>query len=595
MHARLEQGLACLLGFLAAAALFAAALAAGRCSLRETLHRALQAESRAGRDTLLCAGDGLTRGLSAAFPYPGLLDSLLWLTPPRWRARVVNAGLPGANTAQVLRAMREMLPRLRPHVVLILAGAENEWNWAGYQGPMRLRAPAGVAIEQSLPASFCRWLRHLQQAGRGDPGPGPRAAPPEPAPEPARALALGEEALRQNRLPRAQVCFEQAHAFDPESAAPVLGLGCVAQARGDLDRALAWYTKGFQVHRPSARAYALTGLCYQAREEDRLAVWTLARGVVVFPRSAAAAMGLARYFFNRCEYPQACIWGVRAIGCAEGDETDDAFRFLGTCLRLMRRENDARLWLEAGRRSAGGECPGCLEELALVAAQQGKLDEAIRLTALLLRLCPGRADLCARAGHLCRLAGRTQDALQYFDRGIRIDPENPKNFKGRGLVLRQTHDPVRAAAALEEALRLNPADESAQAALLACLRATGAPTLVRQPRAPDDPQSRLDEWTRCDLAELVALCRACGATPVLLTYPYGTRANPVIRRVAGETRSPLIELYGLPDRLPAARALRAVCTPRRCNGAGFLEIARAVRAELAGQNLTGRESVAAQD
>lgn len=79
--------------------------------------------------TVLCVGDSHTFGLNMPqlCSYPERLSVLLG---QRFDApvAVVNRGVPGHNSAQVVAALPDDLQQVRPDVVLILAGINDTWN-----------------------------------------------------------------------------------------------------------------------------------------------------------------------------------------------------------------------------------------------------------------------------------------------------------------------------------------------------------------------------------------------------------------------------------------------------------------------------------
>lgn len=85
----------------------------------------------AGRIRLLCVGDSNTFGVrvAAADSYPGQLERLMNQAGPRYQ--LVNRGIPGQNTAQILANLDDELLAAQPAFLLVLAGVNNGWNAAG--------------------------------------------------------------------------------------------------------------------------------------------------------------------------------------------------------------------------------------------------------------------------------------------------------------------------------------------------------------------------------------------------------------------------------------------------------------------------------
>jgi lysophospholipase L1-like esterase len=81
--------------------------------------------------TLVCLGDSNTFGVyeDAQDSYPARLEALLDARMPGGPHRVVNLGIPGMNTRQVLSALPEALDTYAPDAVLVMAGVNNLWSW----------------------------------------------------------------------------------------------------------------------------------------------------------------------------------------------------------------------------------------------------------------------------------------------------------------------------------------------------------------------------------------------------------------------------------------------------------------------------------
>ncbi len=89
--------------------------------------RGASASAAPGETTILCVGDSHTYGVgvSADEAYPAQLERVL--RAHHVNARVINAGVPGRNTGQLLEALAPSIEQYRPQVVIAWAGANNQW------------------------------------------------------------------------------------------------------------------------------------------------------------------------------------------------------------------------------------------------------------------------------------------------------------------------------------------------------------------------------------------------------------------------------------------------------------------------------------
>jgi tetratricopeptide (TPR) repeat protein len=75
---------------------------------------------------------------------------------------------------------------------------------------------------------------------------------------------------------------------------------------------------------------------------------------------------------------------------------------------------------------------------ALIAHQEGRLDEAEKLYRQLGEAAPDNADIWHLLGALCHQTGDTTQAEQYLDRAIELEPDFAEAFNSRGIFLKDT-------------------------------------------------------------------------------------------------------------------------------------------------------------
>lgn len=96
----------------------------------------------AGDVTILCVGDSHTYGLPLPpqDSYPAQLESRLAERHPDRSFQVVNLGIPGMNSAYLANRLERQMDQLRPQLVLVWVGINNQWNVAesgDERGPLR--------------------------------------------------------------------------------------------------------------------------------------------------------------------------------------------------------------------------------------------------------------------------------------------------------------------------------------------------------------------------------------------------------------------------------------------------------------------------
>lgn len=82
--------------------------------------------------TILCIGDSSTYGIGATdieqFSYPVLLENLLKKNNPEMHYNVINKGLPGINSSQVLNRFSNNILEVNPDLVIMQVGVNDWWN-----------------------------------------------------------------------------------------------------------------------------------------------------------------------------------------------------------------------------------------------------------------------------------------------------------------------------------------------------------------------------------------------------------------------------------------------------------------------------------
>lgn len=122
-----ERALLVGLGLLAGLLLLEGAIRVAALVLPRQLSRARSESTAVGGPTILCVGDSHTYGVGVAADqaYPAQLERAL--ARHGVQARVVNAGIPGRNTDQLLEELPAALAAYRPRVVVVWAGANNQY------------------------------------------------------------------------------------------------------------------------------------------------------------------------------------------------------------------------------------------------------------------------------------------------------------------------------------------------------------------------------------------------------------------------------------------------------------------------------------
>lgn len=81
---------------------------------------------------VLCIGDSSTYGIGASdaikYSYPSQLQRLLDEKAANKNFEVINLGVPGINSSQVLNRFRNNIKRYEPELIIVMVGINDPWN-----------------------------------------------------------------------------------------------------------------------------------------------------------------------------------------------------------------------------------------------------------------------------------------------------------------------------------------------------------------------------------------------------------------------------------------------------------------------------------
>ncbi|MBK8978539.1 MAG: hypothetical protein IPM29_21795 [Planctomycetes bacterium] len=483
-------------------ALQLAALVVGVGAGREAGAAAAGAGVRDG--VVLCVGDSFTYGFGAepSQSYPRRLEARLRAAAgdPAWQ--VVNGGWSGNHSPRLLEDLPRQLARHRPAIVCVLVGVNDVWRGGGDAGGFELRTVKLLKLAW-------HWLRE----GRGP----SQEAPPAGEPPGGRGTSPADAPFVGAWHAANGVWLE----FAPG--------GRLESSFGDLT----WVLRdGRLVVQWPGRDEAVLSF---ARDGDalwleggplpgrvRLAPGRPA-GEVLDAAQAAAELPVRLAAFERA--PADVAAGIAALDAARAAGRPSA---MVTVAAALLRAAPAPRWL--------GEINGVAGRADATA--QRAAEDALRDVAARADLdVPLRGAIVATLVSLLRAQGRDSEALGALFDGRRMHGADD-------VVVHEIQSWPRQydRAALDAALAGRPAEERTHCEALWRAGRDGA----------DRTYARLTD----NLLQIVALCRAHGAEPVLLTYPMRRpRIEAAVRAAAGEAAVRVVDL-----RAPFDAALRT--TPR---------------------------------
>ncbi len=246
------------------------------------------------RYVVVCVGDSYTAcpGVPAGGTYPSQLEQMLNAASPDHRFQVLNLGLSGQNTTSLLDELPGNLERYRPHVVVLMTGGANLWDYSGmhaFQDANSASARLRDLLYRVRIFKLARLLA-LRFTRTGDPqvpNPGRREtfgdAPTHPpmhlVQRPSQSTIQGQAAFRAMRLEQAYQLFQEALRVNPQDrmALPDMAMTCALTRR--WDEAEKWALEALRLEPGRAVSYSMLAGIYASKGQREKALDAYAQGL----------------------------------------------------------------------------------------------------------------------------------------------------------------------------------------------------------------------------------------------------------------------------------------------------------------------------
>lgn len=255
---------------------------------------------------VLCVGDSWTFGVAASNPatmsYPARLQAFLGEELPEEGWAVVNRGLPGQDSRDVLSRLPAQLAASDPHFVCILIGQNDGWSRPELLDIRKGGVDDGAFRLTWRTARLAAWTYGKVERLFGLGGPGAAEEPSPVGPQPPRhaaAEARDEEAWRARQAgdPRRAIeLFEEALALHPLDTRPflhVLQLHAELGETAECERVFARLERAYDEDPTPWGARTLVLAMSELGWNDRVHEWA-ERLVADHPESSHAWVMLAK-------------------------------------------------------------------------------------------------------------------------------------------------------------------------------------------------------------------------------------------------------------------------------------------------------------
>jgi len=271
-------------------------------------------------------------------------------------------------------------------------------------------------------------------------------------------MRLGIAHRRRKAFEQAEVALRRAAGLAPAESVTHEQLAILLSEVGRYDEALEELRRGLELA-PGSRSLRFNVAVLMARQKR----WPEAeRGlrdmVSVAPFNLNAIGNLGRVLAEQQRYEEAADVFEHAVELTPLDI--GARHGLLGALRDMRRHDEAvkasRHWLEDAPTE-----PHAWRSLALSLGVQGEA-EALEAAAKVAELAPDTAMAFETWGLVCLNLGRAQDAIEWFDKGLAVSPNQPSLLVNRALALDDVVGLEAAAGELEKALEIEKDSENSK-------------------------------------------------------------------------------------------------------------------------------------
>ncbi|MBI5240060.1 MAG: hypothetical protein HY926_06280, partial [Elusimicrobia bacterium] len=395
---------------------------------------------------------------------------------------VVNGGVPGHNTAQILEDLEGNLAAVRPDLVILLAGMANSWNLRGYHA-RRNRTTWGAAVRDGLyrvrifklAKLLALDLRRVSAAA-----PAPRQAAPSPRPgRKSPSLCLGLVLRRLGNMPWAIWAFKTGVRAGPRSP---------GNANWQELQGIQRYARNPAVWWDIAVFFALTAPGRDGREDGRL----LRGPPPLDPKLTGWSLALRK------------LPRVRAFALVQP--------LAESVLSILRADPGPPKGLVGPQKMPRSSA---LVEECTALRDKGDFAAAAERCRKAVELHPDdeRAHCCL--GLSLKLAGRHREAIRAFMRGIEMAPDarGKINYANYGELSAlyfavKDQDARREIAGFFEKLAEKPSADSLARDMLEVIREEDA-----------QHQERISAWIVEDLGRIVKSCRRRGVRVLMQSYP----------------------------------------------------------------------------
>jgi tetratricopeptide (TPR) repeat protein len=310
-------------------------------------------------------------------------------------------------------------------------------------------------------------------------------------------LETGSALDRDGRIGEALGYFRMAVALHPNASVAHNGLAVVFRRLGRVDESIYHHREALRFDSKFALAHSGLGLCLHAKGQLEDALDQFRQALAIEPHLAEAHVNFGTVLYAADRPDEAISQFKQALGLDPQAALDP--HILGSTLPTKSRTDEPSDRFAEAVRSDPKWSSAALNNIGNALRDGGRVDEAIDYLQLAIRIDPTSAAAYNNLGLALQMQHRVDQAIRHFQESIRLDPKAAKGAHSNlGFVLLSQGRLEEAIGHFQQAVKLDPKFITAQHGLGICLHGAACAAL-KSAANPSTENSPLGEPDRVGL------------------------------------------------------------------------------------------------
>jgi len=262
-------------------------------SLQE--YRNLQSIRHGGTYRILCLGESTTQG-----QYPPFLEDILNQRYSGARFSVIDGGVRGVKTPNILAELEGNLDKYRPAMVIAMMGINDQGTHIPYESLSGSKTARFLKSFRTYKLARLLWL-HIRAQDIQHPK---KAVKPVPQDERA-CVKLGKLYREQGKISQAEDAFKKAIALNPQNERAYVELGRLYREQGQFSRIEELLKKALESNPRNAGVYARLGGFYRDQGKFSQAEEAYGKAIELDPQNERIYIELGWFYRAQGKFSQA--------------------------------------------------------------------------------------------------------------------------------------------------------------------------------------------------------------------------------------------------------------------------------------------------